>query len=105
MAKLQEQLEAAQAELEQAKQRVASSKAELDQVLDQPAMVVDAVPQEQLAKLTADLAAAYGAAGYAEGRDFHYVVQHGAIHNEVYWAMRLPAALRFLLAPRERALP
>jgi predicted alpha/beta superfamily hydrolase len=52
---------------------------------------------------TADLAAAYRAVGYAEGTDFHYVVQPGGQHNEVYWAMRLPAALRFLLAPRERA--
>ena len=35
--------------------------------------------------------------GYVAGGDFLHVVQPGAQHNEVYWAQRLPGALRFLL--------
>ena len=48
-----------------------------------------------------ELAQAYRDLGYHDlGRDddtLFYVVQAGAQHNEVYWAQRLPAALRFLL--------
>ena len=51
---------------------------------------------------TAMLATAYQSVGYVEGTDFHHVVQVGASHNEAYWAMRLPGALSFLLARRER---
>lgn len=51
---------------------------------------------------TASLAMAYRADGYVEGIDFHYVVQAGGQHSEIYWAQRLPSALLFLLAPRER---
>lgn len=50
---------------------------------------------------TRDLAQAYRDIGYRDpGRaddTLLYVVQAGAVHNEVYWAQRLPAALRFLL--------
>jgi predicted alpha/beta superfamily hydrolase len=49
---------------------------------------------------TAMLAAAYQADGYVEGQTFHYVVQVGAQHNEIYWAQRLPGALQFLFGPR-----
>lgn len=48
---------------------------------------------------TKALAAAYRALGYVDGKTLMYVVQAGAIHNEVYWAQRLPAALAFLLGP------
>ncbi len=51
------------------------------------------------------LDAAYVTAGFAEGTTLHYVVQPGGMHNEVYWAQRLPGALAFLLPPRERAVP
>lgn len=50
---------------------------------------------------TADLAAAYRAAGYVEGADLQYVLAPGHQHSEAYWAMRLPRALWFLLGPRE----
>jgi predicted alpha/beta superfamily hydrolase len=36
--------------------------------------------------------------GYAAGRTMMYVEDQGGLHNETAWAMRLPAALRFLLA-------
>ena len=49
---------------------------------------------------TAKLAQAYRDVGYVEGIDLHYVLQKGATHSEVYWAQRLPGALRFLLGPR-----
>jgi predicted alpha/beta superfamily hydrolase len=49
---------------------------------------------------TARLAEVYRALGYKDGVDFKYVVQQGAIHNETYWAQRLPEALKFLLGPR-----
>jgi len=49
---------------------------------------------------TAKLAEVYRALGYVEGRDLKYVVQKGAVHNETYWAQRLPEALHFLLGPR-----
>ncbi len=54
---------------------------------------------------TAALAMAYRSVGYVEGTDFHYLVQPGGQHNEVYWAQRLPGALAFMLPRRERALP
>lgn len=50
---------------------------------------------------TKDLASAYRSIGYVEGVDFHYVVQPGAVHNEVYWAQRLPGALRFLFGNQD----
>jgi hypothetical protein len=34
--------------------------------------------------------------GYAEGRDFLYVHDPGASHDEAAWSSRLPEALRFL---------
>ena len=49
---------------------------------------------------TKDLAAGYEAVGYTKGKDFSYVVQPGAKHNEIYWAQRLPVALSFLLGKR-----
>jgi predicted alpha/beta superfamily hydrolase len=48
---------------------------------------------------TKQLDDAYKAVGYTEGTTLHYVVQAGALHNEVYWAQRLPGALAFLLGP------
>ncbi len=48
---------------------------------------------------TRELARALSGIGYAEGTTLKYVVQPGAIHNETYWAQRLPAALAFLLGP------
>ena len=36
-------------------------------------------------------------AGYREGIDFHYYVDHGATHCEAAWAARLPMILAFLL--------
>lgn len=49
---------------------------------------------------TTELAARYRSIGYADAKDFKHVVQPGAVHNEIYWAQRLPAALGFLLGPR-----
>jgi predicted alpha/beta superfamily hydrolase len=46
---------------------------------------------------TAMLAEAVRGAGYRDGVDFRYVVQPGAVHNELYWSQRLPGALAFLL--------
>jgi predicted alpha/beta superfamily hydrolase len=54
---------------------------------------------------TRDLAAALGAAGYAEGSTLRYVVQPGGQHSERFWAMRLPGAMRFLLGRREASAP
>ena len=62
----------------------------------------DAGPSNDDVTDTADLAAAYRGVGYVEGTDFHYTVRAGAQHSEVYWALRLPSALTFMLAPRER---
>jgi predicted alpha/beta superfamily hydrolase len=50
---------------------------------------------------TAMLAEAIRAAGYRDEIDLRYVVQRGAVHNEVYWAQRLPGALAFLLGRRD----
>ena len=50
---------------------------------------------------TKDLASAYRSICYVEGVDLHYVVQPGAVHNEVYWAQRLPGALRFLFGNQD----
>ncbi|TAK28017.1 MAG: alpha/beta hydrolase [Myxococcaceae bacterium] len=50
---------------------------------------------------TAMLAEAIRAAGYRDEIDLRYVVQRGAVHNEVYWAQRLPGALAFLLGSRD----
>ena len=49
---------------------------------------------------TTQLAGAYRAQGYVDGVTLEHVVQAGATHSEVYWAQRLPEALRFLLGPR-----
>jgi predicted alpha/beta superfamily hydrolase len=49
---------------------------------------------------TTELAARYRSAGYTDNKDLLHVVQPGAIHNETYWASRLPAALHFLLGAR-----
>ena len=50
---------------------------------------------------TAALADAMRGAGYRDGIDFRYLVQPGAVHNELYWAQRLPGALAFLLGRRD----
>jgi predicted alpha/beta superfamily hydrolase len=49
---------------------------------------------------TNDLAKKLMDVGYVEGKDLHHVVGAGDVHNEIAWAKRLPAALRFLLGPR-----
>lgn len=49
---------------------------------------------------TTELAARYRKVGYTDQKDLFHVVQAGAIHNEIYWAQRLPAALHFLLGAR-----
>lgn len=36
--------------------------------------------------------------GYEEGREFLYVEEEGALHNEAAWAGRFPRLLRFLLS-------
>jgi predicted alpha/beta superfamily hydrolase len=46
------------------------------------------------------LAAAYLTVGFVAGKDFLHVVAAGHEHSEIYWAQRLPGALRFLLGPR-----
>jgi predicted alpha/beta superfamily hydrolase len=50
---------------------------------------------------TADLATAYETAGYVRGTTLRYVLAPGHQHDETSWAMRLPAALDFVLGPRE----
>ncbi len=54
---------------------------------------------------TRDLADAFRAVGYVDGRDFRYVLAPGHMHREADWARRAPGALAFLLGPRERPLP
>jgi predicted alpha/beta superfamily hydrolase len=49
---------------------------------------------------TKELAAKYRAAGYTDDVTLRYVVQPGGQHNEIYWAQRFPAAMRFVLGPR-----
>lgn len=44
------------------------------------------------------LAAAYLSVGYAEGVDFHHIVQQGGEHSECWWRLRFPWALAFLFA-------
>ncbi|NOU34429.1 MAG: alpha/beta hydrolase [Polyangiaceae bacterium] len=61
----------------------------------------NAGPSSDDVENTALLAGKYQALGYVEGATFHYVVQNGAQHNETYWAQRAPAALSFLLGPRD----
>jgi predicted alpha/beta superfamily hydrolase len=46
---------------------------------------------------TRDLAQTYRDLGYRDGSTLLYVVQAGGQHSEIYWAERLPGALRFLL--------
>lgn len=48
---------------------------------------------------TAALAQAWRDRGYADDVTLMYVVQNGGTHSEMYWAQRLPVALRFLLGP------
>lgn len=43
------------------------------------------------------LAATYRSLGFVDDVSLKYVVQAGASHSEVYWAQRLPGALKFLL--------
>ena len=50
---------------------------------------------------TALLAQAYRTLGYSEGTTLRYWVQPGATHTEIYWAQRLPEALKFLVGPRQ----
>jgi predicted alpha/beta superfamily hydrolase len=50
---------------------------------------------------TAKLAQAYRTLGYSDGTSLKYVVQAGASHSEIYWAQRLPEALKFMLGPRQ----
>jgi predicted alpha/beta superfamily hydrolase len=50
---------------------------------------------------TTMLATTYLQVGYIDNVDFRHVVQAGAIHNEIYWAQRLPGALNFLFGPRQ----
>jgi predicted alpha/beta superfamily hydrolase len=49
--------------------------------------------------LTTQLAQTYVAGGYTDGVDVLHVIQHGASHNEIYWAQRFPGAMAFLLGP------
>jgi predicted alpha/beta superfamily hydrolase len=45
------------------------------------------------------LVAAYLGIGYVEPGSFFHVYQPNAMHNEVYWAQRFPAAVAFLFPP------
>jgi predicted alpha/beta superfamily hydrolase len=47
--------------------------------------------------LTTQLAQTYVTGGYTDGVDVLHVIQHGASHNEIYWAQRFPGAMTFLL--------
>jgi predicted alpha/beta superfamily hydrolase len=47
------------------------------------------------------LAGKYRSVGYTDGKDFKHVVQAGGQHNEIYWSQRLPAALSFVVGPRD----
>ena len=47
------------------------------------------------------LAGKYRSVGYTDGKDFKHVVQAGGQHNEISWAQRLPAALAFVVGPRD----
>ena len=49
---------------------------------------------------TATLVSHLRSQGYVDGASLEYVLQPGALHNEIYWAERLPHALSFLLGPR-----
>ena len=49
---------------------------------------------------TTQLAARYRALGYVDDKTLLHVVQAGGMHNEIYWAQRLPNALHFLLGAR-----
>ncbi|HUJ63438.1 MAG TPA: alpha/beta hydrolase-fold protein [Kofleriaceae bacterium] len=49
---------------------------------------------------TDQLASAYLALGFVDGKTFRHVIQPGAQHSETYWAERLPGALQLLLGPR-----
>jgi predicted alpha/beta superfamily hydrolase len=60
----------------------------------------DSGPSNDDVTNTKDLAAAFRALGFVDDVSLKYVVQTGATHSEVYWAQRLPGALRFLLGPR-----
>lgn len=49
---------------------------------------------------TALLAERYRGAGFVDGSTFQYLLAQGHQHNESYWSLRLPGALRFVLGPR-----
>jgi predicted alpha/beta superfamily hydrolase len=49
---------------------------------------------------TTELAARYRSAGYVDNKDLLHVVAAGGQHSELYWALRLPNALHFLLGAR-----
>ncbi|MBX3187766.1 MAG: alpha/beta hydrolase [Labilithrix sp.] len=61
----------------------------------------DSGPSNDDVANTTLLAQRYRAVGYADDQDLRHVVQAGAQHSETYWASRLPAALAFLLGPRQ----
>ncbi|MGZ3476329.1 MAG: alpha/beta hydrolase [Polyangiales bacterium] len=60
----------------------------------------DSGPSNDDVTNTKDLAGAFRSLGFVDDISLKYVVQAGATHSEVYWAQRLPGALRFLLGPR-----
>jgi predicted alpha/beta superfamily hydrolase len=49
---------------------------------------------------TVKLAGAWRDIGYSDGKDLLYLEDPMGLHNEVYWAERLPNALKFLVGPR-----
>jgi predicted alpha/beta superfamily hydrolase len=60
----------------------------------------DSGPSNDDVTQTKKLADTYGTVGYVQGKDLSYLVQAGGMHNEAYWAQRLPGALAFLVGPR-----
>jgi hypothetical protein len=57
----------------------------------------DSGPSNDDVTNTTELAARYRSVGYTDKKDLLHVVAPGAQHNEIYWAARLPGAMRFLL--------
>jgi predicted alpha/beta superfamily hydrolase len=57
----------------------------------------DSGPSNDDVTNTTELAARYRSVGYTDKKDLLHVVAAGAQHNEIYWAARLPGAMRFLL--------
>jgi len=60
----------------------------------------DSGPSSDDVTNTTELAARYRTVGYVDNTTLLHVVQPGGQHNEVYWALRLPSALHFLLGAR-----